>query len=483
MTKILTLLPIALCFTAAAQKTLNVTQHEQIYVTHVTVIDAAEAREAPDQTVVISDHKISDLANSKNTVVPPDAQIVDGRGKYLIPGLWDMHVHAVRTERISTMFPMFVANGVLGVRDMGTDVDLAQVDLVRKQVANGDRLGPLIVSTGQILDGRPKPPSRTFAAITTEEDGRAAVKMLKAGRADFVKVYTWLPRDAYFAIVDESKRQGLPFAGHVPMSVTALEASAAGQQSIEHLNGIDLVCSDHEADIRDAATKPGSEMGDSLGHKVIFKASASYSKEKCAKAIATFAHNHTWQVPTLVAFLQDAEFNGPRFTNDPRLKYIPASIRKQWNDYAQQHSEPTPMDKVFERHLKIVDAMNRAGVPIVAGTDSAWGNPFTYAGFSLHDELALLVRAGLTPAEALQTATINPARFLGMEKELGSVETGKIADLVLLDADPFRDIRNTTRISGVFLSGKYFDRAALDKLLNEAETAANSASEVKAYVH
>ena len=483
MTKILTLLPIALCFAAAAQNTSNGTQYEQIYVTHVTVIDTCNAREDGDQTVVISDRKISDLANSKNVAVPPNARIVDGRGKYLMPGLWDMHVHAVRTERIPTMFPMFVANGVLGIRDMGTDMDLAQVEIVRKQIANGNKLGPHIVSTGQILDGLPRPLSRTFAAITTAADGRAAVKTLKAGGADFVKVYSWLPRDAYFAIVDESKKQGLPFAGHVAMSVTALEASASGQKSIEHLSGIALVCSDREVDIRDTASKPGDEMGDALAQKVIFEASASYSTEKCAKAVGIFAQNHTWQVPTLIAFLQDAEFNGLRFTNDPRQMYIPASIRKQWIDYAAQHSQPTPMDKVFERRLAIVDAMNRAGVPIMAGTDSAWGVPFTYAGFSLHDELALLVRAGLTPAEALQTATINPARFLGMEKDLGSVETGKIADLVLLDADPLRDVRNTTRISGVFLSGRYFDRAALDKLLKEVEMGANSASEVKASVH
>ena len=144
---------------------------------------------------------------------------------------------------------------------------------------------------------------------------------------------------------------------------------------------------------------------------------------------------------------------------------------------------PTPMDKVFEQHLTILGAMHRAGVPIMAGTDAAWGAPFTYAGFSLHDELALLVRAGLTPAEALQAATINPARFLGKEKDLGRIEAGKLADVVLLDADPLQDIHNTTRISGVFLSGRYLDRPALDSLLKEAEAAANSVSEGKAYVH
>jgi imidazolonepropionase-like amidohydrolase len=424
-----------------------------------------------------------EVTDGKNVKPTAGARVVDGSGKFLIPGLWDMHVHAVRADRIETMFPMFVANGVLSVRDMGTDMNLADVDVIRGQVANGERLGPRLVTTGQILEGRPTAPSKTFAVITTAADGRAAVQALKTGGAEFVKVYTWLSRDAYFAIVDEAKRRGLPFVGHVPMSVTALEASAAGQKSIEHLNGIDLVCSARENEIRDALPKSGSEMNNETGQKVIFEASASYSEDKCNNAIATFAQNHTWQVPTFIAFLQDAEFNGSPFTNDPRLKYIPASIRKQWSDYAQHHSEPTPMDKVFERHLAIVGAMSRAGVPIMAGTDAAWGAPFTYAGFSLHDELALLVRAGLTPAEALQTATINPARFLGMEKDLGSVEAGKVADLLLLDADPLQDIHNTTRISAVFLSGKRFDRGALDKMLKDAEGSANSSGEVKAYVH
>lgn len=225
-------------------------------------------------------------------------------------------------------------------------------------------------------------------------------------------------------------------------------------------------------------------MSDAVGHNVIFQASASYSEERASKVFATFAQNHTWQVPTLVAFLQDAEFNDSRVTDDSRVKYIPASIRKQWSEYAKEHSGPSPWDKVMERHLQIIGVMHRAGVPILAGTDTAWGVPFTYAGFTLHDELGLLVRAGLTPTEVLRSATIDPARFLGIEGDLGSIEKGKIANLVLLDGDPIPDIHNSTRISAVFLSGRYFNRAALDKLLKDAETGANSASgEVRAYVH
>lgn len=227
--------------------------------------------------------------------------------------------------------------------------------------------------------------------------------------------------------------------GHVPASVTALEASDRGQKSIEHLSGIDLVCSSRENEIRSLwlkvmkaveANAAGVEVNDSIGRKVVIEATASYSEEKAAKVFASFAQNRTWQVPTFVAFLQDAEFNDSRVTNDPRLKYIPSSTQKEWEKYAKQHAGPTPFDKVFDRHLAIAGAMHRAGVPIMAGTDTAWLDPFTYAGFSLHDELALLVRAGLTLAEVLQAATINPARFLGMEKDLGTVEKGKIADLV-----------------------------------------------------
>jgi len=321
---------------------------------------------------------------------------------------------------------------------MGTDMSLADVDAIRRQVANGERLGPRLVTTGQILEGGPIAPAKNFAFITTAADGRTAVQALKAGRADFVKVYNRLPRDAYFAIVDEAKKQSLPVVGHVPLSVTALGASEAGQKSIEHLSSIDFVCSSREQEIRNALGKSGGGQMDLLsgatesGKKAIFEAVASYNENRCADAIATFARNHTWQVPTFIAFLQDAEFNDSRFTNDPRLKYIPASVRKQWSDYAEHNSAPTPMDKFFERHLTILGKMHRAGVPIMAGTDTAWLDPFTYAGFSLHDELALLVRAGLTPAEALQAATINPARFLRIEKDLGSIEPGKISNLVHL---------------------------------------------------
>jgi hypothetical protein len=204
------------------------------------------------------------------------------------------------------------------------------------------------------------------------------------------------------------------------------------------------------------------------------EAAASYDERKAANVFAHLAKNGTWMVPTFKAVLPDSEIFDRRVTTDPRLKYIPLAIQKRWTEAAAAGA--AIKNKSFERKLQVVGAMHRAGVPFLAGTDTAWIQPYTYAGFSLHDELALLVRAGLTPMESLQTATINPARFLGMEKDLGTIEKGKVANLVLLDSDPLTDIHNTTKISEVFLGGKEFDRSVLDQMLKSAEAGAKSAA-------
>jgi hypothetical protein len=446
------------------------------YITHVTVIDTNGGKTIQDRTVIISGDRISDVTDSKGTRPPAGAKRVDGRGKYLIPGLWDMHVHAVSAERLDSMFPMFVANGVLGIRDMGTSMPLAEIAQVRKEIASGSRLGPHVVAAGQILDGHPKPMRPNFLAITTPEEGQDAVRRLKVGGADFVKVYSWLSRDSFLAVAEEATKQNLPFAGHVPFSVPALEASSAGQKSMEHLYGLALACSTREDEIRNELVKGGADVTFSLlDHLEIEEAGASYSEEKAARVFARLAKNRTWQVPTFAADLPDSRSFDLRVTDDNRLRFIPPFFQEQWSKRATSGAGLSPWGKFFERRLHMLHAMHRAGVPVLAGTDSAWYQPYTYAGFSLHDELALLVQAGLTPMESLQTATIGPARFLGLENDLGTIERGKLADLVLLEDDPGKDIHNTTRISEVFLAGREFDRAALDEMLRAAEAAARSA--------
>ncbi len=445
--------------------------------THVTVIDATGRPALPEQTVLVNGDRIAAIEKFGKLKLPGGAKVIDSKGKYMIPGLWDMHVHAVVAERLDSMFPMFVANGVLGIRDMGTSMPLADIERLRQQIASGSRLGPRFLAAGPLLDGRPKPFRPNFLAITTPEQGRATVDSLQANGADFIKVYSWLSRDTFLAIAGEANKLKIPFAGHVPFSVPVLEASDAGMKSIEHLHGVVLSCSAREDELRSKMLKGGANLpGDDRIRLETDEAAASYDDRKAAPIFAHLAKNKTWQVPTLVAWVPDAQSFDTRITTDPRLKYIPPSAQQRWTEEAKSFTGGATRAKTFERQSQIVGAMQRAGVPILAGTDAAWYQPYTYAGFSLHDELALLVRAGLTPMESLQTATINSARFLGMEKDLGTIEKGKIANLVLLDADPLADIHNTTKISKVFLAGKEFDRSALDQMLQNAEAAAKSAT-------
>jgi imidazolonepropionase-like amidohydrolase len=448
-----------------------VSESDVLAFTHVTVIDATGRPALPEQTVLVKGDRIAAIEKFGELKLPGGAKVIDAKGKYMIPGLWDMHAHAVFAERLDSMFPVFVANGVLGIRDMGTSMPLADIDHLRQQIASGSRLGPRIVAAGPILDGRPKPLRPNFLAINTPEEGRETVQRLKSGGADFIKVYSQLSRDSFLAIVEEAKKQNIPFAGHVPFSVSALEASDAGQKSMEHLWGIYLACSSREEELRSEMLKGGVNLPGSERIRLeLDEAAASYDEHKAAKVFAHLAKNGTWMVPTFTAVLRDSEIFSVRVTTDPRLKYIPPAIQKRWTEAASAGA--AIKSKSFDRKIQVVGAIHRASVPLLAGTDTAWIQPYTYAGFSLHDELALLVRAGLTPMESLQTATINPARFLGMEKDLGTIEMGKIANLVLLDADPLADIHNTTKISAVFLAGKEFDRLALDQMLRSAESAA-----------
>jgi hypothetical protein len=424
---------------------------------HVTVIDVAGGPSKPDRTVVIHGDRISDIGKAGEMAVPSDATVVDASGKFLIPGLWDMHVHWYNRDS----FTLFTANGVTGIREMFGNSELLRL---RDEIAKGSLTGPRMMVASPIIDG-PQPVWPNSIAVSNEDEGRKAVRKVKEWGADFVKVYSLLPRDAYFGIADESKRQGISFVGHVPFSVSAAEASDAGQKSIEHLTGVLLGCSYNETELRNEIVKarvPGARFrreGEDLLE--------TFSDRKAKDLFARFVKNQTWQCPTLTVLRSNAYLGDQNFRNDARLKYVPRPMRERWGQRIANRNDNDYAKKVFKKEVEIVGAMQRAGVPLLAGTDT--GNPFCFPGFSLHDELALMVIGGLTPVEALRAATLNPAKFLGLDKTLGTIERGKIADLVLLDADPLADIRNTQRINAVISNGRLFDRKALNKMLAQAE--------------
>lgn len=453
-----------------------------LVLTHVTVIDTTGGPVKTDTTVVILGDRITEMGKSGVIRLPKNAEAVDGTGKFLIPGLWDMHVHWYEKDYL----PLFIANGVTGTRQM---YGVPMFQQWRQEIEAGKLLGPRILIPSPIVDG-PKPVWPGSIAVANASDGRQAVIQVKRNGADFVKVYSRLPRDAYFAIADESKKQGIPFEGHVPDSVTLEEASNAGQKTVEHLTGVLAACSTREADLLKSAqeTVAATNAGQSSTPRFSgpeFRARETleletYSSQKAEAIFQELKKNHTWQCPTLTVLRSIAYSDDPSFTDDPRLKFIPRDIVSSWNPKADPFlKDKTAEDwalskKVFSKELELVGAMSRAGVDILAGTDTL--NPYCLPGFSLHDELVLLVQSGLTPMQALQAATLNPARFLGREKDLGTVAPGKLADLVLLDANPLDDIGNTRKISAVVFRGQLFRKASLDQMLAGIEALASRPS-------
>src|ERR1700722_15474141 len=437
-----------------------------VAITHVTVIDMMGAPPKPDMTVIVEDQRIVEVGKSDAVHAPAGARLADGSGKYLIPGLWDMHVHQVfgdwlpRNEKIVP--PLFVANGVTGVRDMGGDLEVLKV--WRAQIAAGRLLGPRMIIAGPMLDG-PVPRFPSSAPVANAADGRKVVDNLKAQGVDFIKIQSLIPRDGYFAAADEAKKLGIVFVGHVPDAVRASEASNAGQKSIEHFTGIFEGCTA----IEDQLIKGPKGLG--LNVK-------NYDPVRAKALIALMAKNQIWQAPSLVYERGQWLVDDINMSHDPLIKYAPRSWKdRTWPMFVSDikkdmDTDPLPVRKKFvQMELDMTLAMFRAGVPFMAGTDTAAG-VHVFPGFSLHEELALFVKAPITPLQALQTATLNPAKFMNRLADMGTVEQGKPADLVLLDANPLDDIDNTRKIRAVILAGRYFDRPALDRMLHGVEVAA-----------
>lgn len=347
---------------------------------------------------------------------------------------------------------------------MGGQLDVLQQ--WRKDISAGTLLGPHIVMSGPMLDG-PQPRFPSSIAIRTQEDGRRAVDDLKQRGADFIKLQSLIPRDAVFAIAEEARKQGISFVGHVPDAVRASEASNAGQKSFEHLIGI----FEGSSPLEDEFLKGKKTEGQFL---------STYDPKRASTLFSLLAKNHTWQCPTLVWERGGNLIDETDFAHDARAKYAPSYWKDvTWKRFTEQIMHEFNTDdlatrkRFVEKELEVVSAMHHVGIPFLAGTDTPPG-VYIFPGFSLHEELQRFVAAGFTPMEALQTATLNPAKFLGMDDRLGSIEQGKLADLVLLDANPLEDIRNTQKIAAVIVNGRYLPRAELDKMLAGVEEAAKA---------
>jgi imidazolonepropionase-like amidohydrolase len=451
-----------------------------IVIRNVAIIDVQGNKLDVDRDVIVEGNRIVGVQAGGTARPPKDARVVDGSGKFLIPGLWDFHVHvfsAAGEEDIA--LPMYIINGVTGIRDAGAFRKLAEMRKITTAVERGERVGPRIILAGAMIDGPPGSWPDQMVASNAEE-GRARVRESKAAGWGFVKSYSLLSEATYLAIASEAKRQRVPLYGHVPESVTLQTAIKAGHRSIEHFGRITQACSTAEAKMISAnaeALRSGNPMASLMtvmaGHN---KTTLEHWNEKlCQRVAREVASAGVAVMPSLM--VSDFYVGKDPAPDDPRMQSVPKQVRAQWaqGDWRRQQMSPELLalaPKSIALDWKTFKLMHDSGVKMLAGTDAAYANPFIFHGYTLHDELERYVAAGLTPQQALMTATVNPGRFL-MRKDLdGRVSYGRRADLVLLDANPLEDIRATRRINAVIANGRLFDRDALDKLLREAESKA-----------
>jgi imidazolonepropionase-like amidohydrolase len=436
------------CIASATVQYAQAPRSASFAITHVTVIDVQNGSRLVDQNILVSGNLITAVGNANEVAVPNGITTVDGRGKFLIPGMWDMHVHSFEHLGIDYSYGMepyklYVANGITGVRDMGSS--FIQFVVGKRRIESGQLVAPRIVASGPLLEGGQPALNRAIISkyVPTPEAGRLAVDALADAGVDFLKIHNGLTRETYLAIAAEAKLKNMVFAGHVPEGVTAVQASDLGQRSIEHLAPIIDACVDPAA-LRNA---------ESAGPIPILEA-------KCAQALRQISRNGTWLTPTIISGFPQTASNSPDVAG--QRQYLKPERRATCPPLPAQ--ERPGARARHELDLRLTKLAAEAGIRMMAGTDTT---TCRQPGFAVLEEITLFVEAGLSPVEALRTATLNPAVYLEKGDVLGTIARGKVADMVLLDADPMADIQNVKRPSAVVANGRLFDSAGRQQLLND----------------
>lgn len=423
---------------------------DALAVVGATVLQDPMLDPMEDATVVVEGGRISALGPRRSIRVPENARVVSGEGTWLLPGLWDMHLHL--TDATELAMPVLLANGITGVRDMGGDVEIV-ADMERRRL-RGELDGPRIFTPGPYVDG-PKRGLPHRVTVESADEGRAAVDSVAGLGGDFLKVHNGVPADAYFPLMERAHEIGLPVVGHVPVEVSPVAAARAGQASLEHFVTL------FEGTLRDRTSAP-EELRD-------------YMENGLDTLIRDLAATDAYLTPTAYTYHLRARRGELARDPDPRRRYVARSLRDQWDAwYPVDDGDEDPRvadlrEQFYQIGLEVSARFQAAGVPLLAGTDLAARD--VLPGFHLHDELEALVSAGLTPREALATATTLPARFLDADT-LGTLAPGHRADMILLSEDPRSDIGNLREIEGVVADGRYYDRRDLDRLLERAAATA-----------
>jgi imidazolonepropionase-like amidohydrolase len=458
-------------------------------IVDVNVVDVVKGETRARQTVLIDNGRIADAGSSDAVAIPADAIRIPGQGRYLIPGLWDMHIHLRSDERKpdiplveenAALLGLFLPNGVVGVREMGGDL-ADHVLRWRDEIRSGKRTGPRILTAGRKIDREP-PAWDGSLGVTTPEAAREAVRQVKQSGADFVKVYfSIVSPEVLGAVVDEAHKNNLKVIGHKAYNLSIQAMLDIGQDGIEHAQYL-LAAKrdDYEQYGHEMAARRGTPLAMDSAEQNARLLHMEDAKEE-ARVYQAMAAKQVWVTPTLAVVTRLHQDLGVRdFESDDRKRFVFPAV---WESWDPKLGRRTPLQgrnrelaaEVDKRSQQAVVAAHKAGVPMVAGTDCGVDNNYMFPGWSIHEELESLVKAGLTPAEALRMATIDAARWRGETATEGSVEKGKTADLVLLRSNPLEAIRHTREIESVVAGGKYYSRPDLDAMLRHAEDLASGA--------
>jgi len=445
---------------------------------NATVIDAVNGLRA-GQSVVVRGNKIVETGSVDETKEHRDAIVVDCSGKYLIPGLWDAHMHLTNSEVLLTaMFPLLTATGITYIRD--TAAELKKILPLREkaeEVAQSEGMAPRVFMIGPHMDSKNLIWSSSVSVVTPEQAEFIIDCLINAG-VDELKVYDLLPRDIYFAVQSIANEKNYKLCAHVPFSVDAVEASNAGLDCMEHMSNLEFSCSgeweillqERLKMLEEGSEKPGGQLRNEVYEAQRLRAFKTQDKERRDFVLKTLAANDTWQVPTLVITSQEEHRIYARDDFKDTYRYLPEPLRKEWRNNADSRAQKPPSEVGLAHSYWAYDMIPRLveeGINIMAGTDMPLA--LLTPGFSLHEELALLVKYGLTPMQAIESATLKPAEYYGLEDQQGSIAEGMMADLVILDANPLEDIRNTLKINTVMRNGFLHTRDDLDDILSQLE--------------
>ena len=418
-------------------------QNESSALTHAAVVDVVAGKVVTQQTIYIRDGRIASIGSTDKIRIPANTRLVDASGLFVLPGLFNMHTHLFGTDGTKVLrpppFKKYISTGVLGIRDLGSPLD----DIIAVAKDRRSAGQPAIWFSGPIIDAprAPNPGSFLFRYVNSEDEARNAVMDLAQSGIQFIKVHDWLPRARYLSIAQSARTQHLPLVGHVPAAVSIDDAIGAGQKSVEHLGGLTHAvlrgCSRTDDQLQKELLLRGSQENKGPAYELVMSSAYitplldAFDVNRCTALISRLARARVWQVPTLVLWQLWATAPLPGSDEDKSAR-----------------------QRLFDRYLQIVGEMYRAGVPLLAGTDEI---------LTIEDELELLVRAGLSPAAALKTATTSAANFLGVQGTYGSIAQGHVANLILVEGNPLVDIRSLRHIKSVVLRGQQLDQTQLSE--------------------